>query len=304
MTTRSILPEQLVRGSELAQKDPPALLGDAAEHRLPKRPRLLEDLLQHEVLVAGLLGHDRVPRDPLRRLADGAAGEVGERDAPGRDHGHLFVAEEHDVARVIEDGGDVRRDDELTVVADADDNRRPLAHRHDLVRIVGMDQHHPEQPAQPRERAADGSLEPVAPQLALYEMRDDLGVGFGFEPVPVAQQLLLQVEVVLDDAVVDEDDSAAAIAMRVGVLLRRPAVGGPSGMTDAVAPAVDRIRPDDLLEARELAGAAPHLDVAVAHERDAGRVVAAILEVAQRVDQHRDDRLGADVANDAAHETR
>jgi hypothetical protein len=56
--------------------------------------------------------------------------------------------------------------------------------------------------------------------------------------VSLALQLLLQIEVVLDDAVVDDDDAARAIAMRVSVLFGRPAVVA-QRVADAVT--VDRL---------------------------------------------------------------
>ena len=134
-------------------------------------------------------------------------------------------------------------------------------------------------------------------------MRDDLGVGLGDELVPFVLELPLQIEVVLDDPVVDDDDAAGAVAVRVRVLLGRPAVGRPAGVADAVVP-FERIDREHFLEARQLAGAAPQLDLAVAHDRDAGRVVAPVLEPAQPVDEDRKDLLVADVPDDAAHGAR
>ena len=46
---------------------------DAAEDRVARGGRLLEDLLEHEVLVAALLRRDRIPQHALRRLRDLAA---------------------------------------------------------------------------------------------------------------------------------------------------------------------------------------------------------------------------------------
>ena len=114
-------------------------------------------------------------------------------------------------------------------------------------------------------------------------------------------QLALQLEVVLDDAVVDDDDAAGAVAVGMGVLLGRAAVRGPARVADAVL-AVERVGLDGVLEAGELPGAPAQVDGALPHHRDAGRVVAAVLEPAQAVDEDRDDRLGPDVADDAAHE--
>ena len=156
-----------------------------------------------------------------------------------RDDRHLLVAEEHHVAGVAEDRRDVRGDEELAV-AEADDDRRSVADGDDLLGIVGRNQHEREQAAHQQQRAAHGVLEAVVLHLALDEVRDDFGVRLGDELVALALQLLLQIEVVLDDAVVDDDDLAGAVAMRVRVLLGRPAVGRPARVADAVV-AVDRI---------------------------------------------------------------
>ena len=144
-----------------------------------------------------------------------------------RDDRHLLVAEKHDVARVAQHRRNVRRDEELAV-AEADDDRRAVADGHDLVRVVGRDQHQREQPAHVEQRPPHRILEPVVLHLALDEVRDDLGVGLGDERVPLLLQLPLQIEVVLDDPVVDDDDAAGAVAVRMGVLLGRAVRASPS----------------------------------------------------------------------------
>ena len=84
------------------------------------------------------------------------------------------------------------------------------------------------------QRAPDGVLQAVAVHLALDEVRDDLGVGLGLELVPLRLQLVLQLEVVLDDAVVHDDDAAGAVAVRMRVLLGGAAVRRPARVADAV----------------------------------------------------------------------
>ncbi len=59
---------------------------------------------------------------------------------------------------------------------------------------------------------------------------------------------------------------------------------------------------DHLLELRQLAGTAPQLNRAVAHHRDAGRVVAAVFEPSEAVDQNGYELFRADVADDSAHD--
>jgi hypothetical protein len=84
----------------------------------------------------GLLRHDRVPEHPLRNFGNRSIEEVGELHARPRDHGHFLVAEEHDVSRVAEDRGDVRRHEELAV-AEPDDDRGAVADCDDFLRIIG-----------------------------------------------------------------------------------------------------------------------------------------------------------------------
>ncbi len=67
----------------------------------------------------------------------------------------------------------------------------------------------------------------------LDEVGDDLGVGFGDKLVALGGEFALQVEVILHDAVVDDDDAAGAVAMGMGILFSGAAVGGPAGVADA-----------------------------------------------------------------------
>jgi hypothetical protein len=71
-------------------------------------------------------------------------------------------------------------------------------------------------------------------ELVFDEVGDDLGVGFGDEDVALGDELALELEVVFDDAVVDDDERAGAVAVGVGVLFGGAAVGGPAGVADAV----------------------------------------------------------------------
>ncbi len=73
---------------------------------------------------------------------------------------------------------------------------------------------------------------------------------------PCAVELALQLEIVFDDAVVDHDDAPGAVAVRVGVLFRGPAMRGPARVANAEG-AVERMLAQNLFQIRELARRAP-----------------------------------------------
>ena len=98
----------------------------------------------------------------------------------------------------------------------------------------------------------------------------------------------------------DDDELPRAVAVRVCVLLGGPAVRRPSRVPDAVV-AGDRVERDGVLEARELAGAPPQLDLPVVHHGHSRRVVAPVFEPPQPIDQHGHDFLRPDVSDDSTH---
>ena len=174
--------ERLRIDVQFFEKDPAGLGGRAPEHRFAHGPGLLVDLLEHEVLVSGLLGHDRIPGDVLRLLRHFLAGEIREAHPCPRDDRHLQIVEKHHIARVTQNRRDIGRDKELSL-ADAHDHRRAVSDRHNRVGIVRADEHDREQPAKPLERAADRRDQPVAAALLLDQVRDDFRVGFRDERV-------------------------------------------------------------------------------------------------------------------------
>ena len=138
-------------------------------------------------------------------------------------------------------------------------------------------------------------------QIVGDEMQHRLGVGLGLERVALGGELLAQLLEVLDDAVVHDGD--ALVHVRVGVALDRLAVRGPARVADAGA-ALQGLVGEPQLQVLELALGAPAIEVAVLDGGDAGRVVAAIFEPPQRVDEIARHRPSAKNADDAAHAAR
>ncbi len=137
-------------------------------------------------------------------------------------------------------------------------------------------------------------------QVVVHEVRGDLGVGLGLELVALGDELGLERLVVLDDAVVDDGDAVAG-QMRVRVRFGHAAVRGPARVRDA-EPARERLRGELRLELRDFAYGAAQAELVIRlHDGEAGRVVAAILEALQALDEHGNDVALCDCSDDAAH---
>ena len=136
--------------------------------------------------------------------------------------------------------------------------------------------------------------------MVLEQMGNDFGVGFRDEFMAELLQLFLEVQVVLDDAVVDDDDLARAVQVRVGIFFRGPSVRRPARVPHAIK-ALERLRVDRLLEVHELARAPAAFDLPVSDDRHACRIVAAIFEAAESVNQDGNDFFRAEITDDSAH---
>ena len=114
---------------------------------------------------------------------------------------------------------------------------------------------------------------------------------------PVGDQFVAQRLEILDDAVVDQRHRPGDV--RVGVADGRRAVGRPARMGDADGPA-ERMRVKLRREIVELALGPPPLELAAIDGADAGRIIAAIFEPLQAVEQPlRDVRISGDPDNSA-----
>src|ERR1039458_613322 len=268
--------------------------------------RLLVNLLEHEVLEAALFRHDRVPGNVLHLALDGLSVEIRQLHALGGDDGKVTISQKENVTRVIENRRDIGSD-KVFVVAQADHERRAVARGHDLVGLVDGNDGQSEHSAEFFHCPADGLFEGEVVAVASFEemffdqMSDDFGIGFGGELVAFFDQLFLQAEIVLDDAVMYDDDLARAVAMRMGVFFRGTSVGGPAGVADAVS-AVERLETDGLFQVAQLAfGAADLQPVPVAGNGNSSRIITAVLKPPQALEDDRNYLLLADIANNATH---
>ena len=249
----------LLADVHLVEKDFAGFLRNSAEQRVAHGARLFEDFLLHEMLEAALFGHDGVPGDVLGGTIDGMALKIHEADALRREDGDFAIAEEEDAAGVLQNRGNVAGDEEF-VFAEADDDGRAEARGDDFVRIARGERYQRVRAAHHFYGFQDGFFERCAFGIFFDQVRDDFGVCFGDEFVAFGDELVLQLEIIFDDAVVDDDDFAGAVAVRVRVFFGGAAVRGPAGVADAVD-AVERSDADGFFEILQLAGGAADFEL-------------------------------------------
>ena len=263
---------------------------------------LLHDLLEHEVRIAALLRRADLPLDVVMLLFDGLLHGVVELDAAAGEHGDLAVVHIHHVARVLDDGGRVARE-EAAALAEAEQQRRVLARGDDAVGTIGAEHTERVGALDAAQHAAHG-LEEVAALVVveLEQLRHDLGIRFGSEGHALRDQKFLELDIVFDDAVVDDGKLAVLADVGVGVDVVRRAVGRPAGMAHADGALHIRAAVDEV--AQDLEPAHGFFDLKLMprrNDRDTGAVIAAVFQTGEAVEQNGGSLLAADVSNDTTH---
>ncbi len=269
-------------------------------HRVLDRLRLLEDLLEHEVLESTLLDLVEIPVDAAYALFDSASLEIEDYVPLAGDHAHFAVVQIHDLAGMRENRRRVAGD-EILAVANADQQWAALAGANDLVRIVGRDHRDAVCPFDEVQGVDDGILEHLTvAQRGFDQVGEHLRVRFGHKGVALPLQHGAQRAEVLDDAVVNYGDLAMAIDVWMRVALIGLAMRRPAGVRDADG-AVRGTAVHHGLELRDLAFCLAGVEALSVHRRDAGRIVAAVFEALEALDEQRAGDLGPDVAYNSAH---
>ncbi len=220
-------------------------------------------------------------------------------DAPRPEVDDVALLEEDDLVGVGEDGGHVGGEEALPV-GEPDDERHVLAGADEPVALGAMHDDDGVGALDLLQRVAD-RLGEVALVGLLDQVGDRLGVGLGRQGVAAGLEAVAQLAEVLDDPVVDDRDLARAVLVGMGVEVVGPAVRRPAGVRQADR-RVRRPVGDGRLEVDQLAGALVDEEVArVIDQGDPGRVVAAVLEPFQALDEDGARVARSRVADDAAH---
>lgn len=274
--------------------------GHALE-RVADDARLLEDLFLHVVAVRAELGRAGMGVHGFHFALDRTAVDVDDPVAGQLQVDHVAFFQIDDL---VSGAGQRHRvgGDEVLVLADADDQRRALARGDHAVRFFAAE--HGDRVG--AVQALDGllhGLEQVAGVQVVDQVGDDLGVGLARELVAQAGQFGAQLVVVFDDAVVDKCNARIVFGrreVRVGIVRRRGAVGGPAGVGDA-GEAVEACLFDLRFEVGHARGGARAGQAAIEVDGDAAGIVPAVFEPFQALDQDGGDITLGDCTDDTAH---
>src|SRR6267154_2376366 len=256
----------LLGESHFAKIDFSAVLRNASDKSVAYGARLLKNLLLHVVLVATFFRHDGIPGDVMRLALDGFSVVVHDAHAVFAKHGDIAIDQEKHVACVFQQRGNIAGD---KIFAFAKTN--------------------------------DGGWAEARGKIFFDQVRHDFRISFRDEFVPFALQLLFELQIIFDDAVVDHHDLSRAITVRVRVFFGRAPMRGPAGVPNSIS-SVDWRFLDDLFQVAQLAGRAANFQFArsVDH-RDTRGVIAAVFQFAQPFDNDRNNLFVPDIADNSAH---
>ncbi len=265
----------------------------------PSRVSAIADLLQHVVIEVTLVGRIQRQTGCLHLALDCMAVMLVDGQSIMNDIGHITILEKDEATGFRNQRRHVGGNQHL-VFGDTDYQRAAAACRDQATRLVLAD----DAERKGAFKIGNRRLHRAEQVLALVEvvvnlMHDYLGIG-----LRVTADLLLFAKfvVVFDDAVVDQRH-ALVTDMRMRVLLTRNSVRGPAGMRDA-GHAADRILLQCTGQLGDLADLAyTFQQCIITLHRHTGRIITAVFQPAQAIDQHRDHVTRRYYTDYAAHKS-
>ncbi len=95
------------RNIHFVQEHAACFLAHAPQHGVFNGARLLKNFLQHEVLIAALFRHDRIPQNVRNLAPHDLAVQIHQLHAAWREHGNIAIVQKDHVARMAQQGRDV-----------------------------------------------------------------------------------------------------------------------------------------------------------------------------------------------------
>ncbi len=243
---------------------------------------LFVNFFQHEMREAAFFCCFSTPFHFLHFFGDRISFGIIEGNAISLHHSQLAVVDDVDAAGVIDDGRDIGGD-EVFAFAKADDQRIVFLGANDGVRHVFIHDYQAVGAFDDSEHFADGGEEITVVHF-FQEVRYHFGVGVGFEYMAFVHELLLQSHVVFNDAIVNDDEMIVAVAMGMGISIRRLAMGGPAGVADTDVTG-ERMGFQRFFQICQAAFFLFDLNISISINSDTCRVIASVFQTAQSVNE-------------------
>ena len=260
---------------------------------------LLHDLFEHEMLITALFRRFDTPCDAADRLVNDRAGAIIDRDALRCQLRKLAVIQIQGVTGIGYQRRHVRGK-EVFANTDTKDQRTGFPHRYDFPRTVGAENAEGIGACQSGSRSHDGFLK-IPMVVHLDQMDDHFCIRLTAEGIAVCGQFLPQSHIILDDAVMNHRKPSVTAHVRMGIGIGRRSMGRPAGMTDAGKSGQSFSILRFLTEVRNSAAHFGYRDHTILRNRDPGRVISAVLQFFQSLQQNGSCILLTGKSNNSAH---
>ena len=199
---------------------------------------------------------------------------------------------------MIDDSRDVGGN-EVLAIAEADDEGIVFLGADDGVRHVFIHHYQAVGAFDDSKHLADGGEE-IAVVHFFQKVRYHFGVGVGFEYMAFVDELFLQSHVVFDDAIVDDDEMVVAVAVGMGISVRRLAMGSPAGVANADVTG-ERMAFQRFFQVCQAAFFLFDFDMSILVYSDAGGVIASVFQAAQSVNEKMGRLAAAHITYNTTH---
>ena len=266
-----------------------AVLADHRMDRVLYRTRLFMNLLQHEVRISALLRRLCIHLHLRGCFLNFFLVNVIEGDLVRLEDAYLHIVNVIHRPGVFQDGRNIRCKIGFSV-SDTDDHRRILSCDKNFARIIldhngkcvgAAHAHH-------HMRNCMDRSEIVLLHIELNQVDDHLGIRVGIEMIVMAQQLVLDILIVLNNAVVNTDNRLIVADMRMRIVLTGFSVCRPARVTDSAAALYRKAVVCFLLEDLQPALGFYNFEVpAVRTNRESCRIITTIFQLGQTIQKDR-----------------
>ena len=267
------------------------------QNGVANRVGLFVDLFQHKVGIAALADRLHIPVCGFQFLFHRLPERIEDLYAVVVQHSNFLVFQQIVISGVFDDCRHIRGN-KAFALADTHDQRAFAADSVHLLGVVCEDNAQRIGTFQIADGFRNG-LNGAAVIAVVQQLCHHFGVSVAGKGHAFSRKEVLEFLIVLDDAVMYDRHSAAAVG--VSVYVRGFAMGRPAGVTNAHMPERSALTLHFFLQIFQSALGLRHSDFSVLKDSNAGRVIAAVFQFSQTVQQDLRTVPFAHISNNSTH---